>query len=1030
MATTLRIQPVNHDGGARNDDFSVFINENIGAGTRVAKITGWESLQGPLTFAFHRIGTTTYDGEGRYVIERVTTATGATEYYLTVAPGKGGPTFFDFEDGTGIHGEVWVDVFGPASTTNTEAEGTFDINLNDLGNGPDDEPGVPILSIAPQASASQSEGNSGFKEFKFTVTRTGDTTSASDVDWKILTGTGTEVDASDFEALMGTVHFNAGQQIAEVVVRVRGDVAVESNENFTVVLLNPQNGGIASGSGGMAQGTIQDDDGTVPNQAPSVEAPTAVTGGVGTIPTTGTDQGKVLVNENAGTGALFDVNATDQDGTIVSYALSGTGLPAGAFTINGTTGTVSVDTSKLPAITQDTTYTLRVTATDNEGGTGFRDIQVVVKNNVNEAPNPPTYTSNGAIAETVTNGTVVGTLAATDPNGTTSSFKFVNALAGSNGLISSDGAFEIVGNQIKVKDATKIQVTNETSHTFNYQVVSTDGALDSTTSTGVAVVVNDVPQAGGINLTLTGPDDFTATDSGPSVSAFGGLSITGGGELTLRIAFNEEHGVLENIGSVNPTRSGGQFIYEFRGTKDALETLLDNLKFNPFNRAMASNTPVTTNFNITLSDANDEVTNNAIDVVTQIIGNHAPIVDVTPGAEVTKIVDTGPDVHPLKGLTLFDDEHDVLTMKVKFLKDHGNLVIPDGIQWTRSDVSGNDGVHYWEYTFTGLAAALEVMMDVIKFDSAPMPAGTAAGTVRATNFDITVTDGALGRDPVHEHVQVKSVVGKAGFASFIAPREFAVSGTKVGDLTAKDADNNAFSYQIVLANGTVANTDGRFKIGADGKSIEVADGFLLDYEQLRSHNLKLKVTIADGDNDPSNNLWFMQDVTINVENVSTEVISDSNDSHRFVGGTAADRIYGNGGNDTLNGGAGKDMLNGGIGNDTFMFTTAFSSKNTDKIVGYNAAQDRIFIENSLLKANKVLYKTISKGTETKAAALASKFFTIGPKAKDKDDFFVFDSRKYVLYYDADGSGSKAGVAIATFDKNAVKNFKHTELFFI
>lgn len=143
-----------------------------------------------------------------------------------------------------------------------------------------------------------------------------------------------------------------------------------------------------------------------------------------------------------------------------------------------------------------------------------------------------------------------------------------------------------------------------------------------------------------------------------------------------------------------------------------------------------------------------------------------------------------------------------------------------------------------------------------------------------------------------------------------------------------------------------------------------------------------------------------------------------------------DTLSGGIGNDRLAGGSGKDTLLGDLGADTIVFDSRILAANADRVVAYKAAEDRILIENALLKANKVLYKVIGKGAEAKPAALAKKFFTIGPKAKDKDDFFVLNTKKYILSYDADGSGSKAAIVIATFDKDAMKKFTHKELFFI
>ena len=44
---------------------------------------------------------------------------------------------------------------------------------------------------------------------------------------------------------------------------------------------------------------------------------------------------------------------------------------------------------------------------------------------------------------------------------------------------------------------------------------------------------------------------------------------------------------------------------------------------------------------------------------------------------------------------------------------------------------------------------------------------------------------------------------------------------------------------------------------------------------------------------------------------------------------------------------------------------------------------------------------------------------------------MYDAKKRVLYYDADGSGSKAAIEMATFTNNkALKAFTVKELFFI
>ncbi|AWM87938.1 calcium-binding protein [Microvirga sp. 17 mud 1-3] len=143
--------------------------------------------------------------------------------------------------------------------------------------------------------------------------------------------------------------------------------------------------------------------------------------------------------------------------------------------------------------------------------------------------------------------------------------------------------------------------------------------------------------------------------------------------------------------------------------------------------------------------------------------------------------------------------------------------------------------------------------------------------------------------------------------------------------------------------------------------------------------------------------------------------ADGNDVIKGLAGN--DMLKGLSGNDKLYGGAGKDVLYGGAGQDIFVFDAKFNKKtNLDKIADFTVKDDTLWLENSLFKANKSLYAAIKKGSEAKPAKMASKFFTVGDKAKDANDFFIYDKKTGVLSYDADGSGSKAAVEIATLKK--------------
>lgn len=133
-------------------------------------------------------------------------------------------------------------------------------------------------------------------------------------------------------------------------------------------------------------------------------------------------------------------------------------------------------------------------------------------------------------------------------------------------------------------------------------------------------------------------------------------------------------------------------------------------------------------------------------------------------------------------------------------------------------------------------------------------------------------------------------------------------------------------------------------------------------------------------------------------------------SDYISGGAGNDTIHGDGGNDVINGGVGKDRLYGGKGKDAFVFNTKVTMANRDKVADFVVADDSIYLDN------KIFTKLGKRGSEAAPALMDKKFFAVGTKARDKNDYVIYD-KKGVLYYDADGSGRDKPVEIATISKN-------------
>ena len=129
---------------------------------------------------------------------------------------------------------------------------------------------------------------------------------------------------------------------------------------------------------------------------------------------------------------------------------------------------------------------------------------------------------------------------------------------------------------------------------------------------------------------------------------------------------------------------------------------------------------------------------------------------------------------------------------------------------------------------------------------------------------------------------------------------------------------------------------------------------------------------------------------------------------RLTGNEFGNRIKGNAGDNTLNGALGADTLYGMKGKDTFVFNRNLSSANVDHLGDFSAADDTI-------KLDKGNFMAISTGTLKEGAF---KDLSVAGAAVDANDRILYDKATGALFYDADGSGSKAAVQFAIVDTKA------------
>lgn len=126
----------------------------------------------------------------------------------------------------------------------------------------DNQVGFSTASAALTGKENAPNSNVGASAaFEYTLTREGDLSQPISVNWELVF-TGHTASVGDFEAVIGTVTFEAGASTAtfNVIPKIT-DVALEADETFAIRLVTPDVGsGITLSSNNLAQGTIEDDD--------------------------------------------------------------------------------------------------------------------------------------------------------------------------------------------------------------------------------------------------------------------------------------------------------------------------------------------------------------------------------------------------------------------------------------------------------------------------------------------------------------------------------------------------------------------------------------------------------------------------------------------------------------------------------------------------------------------------------------------------------------------------------------------------
>jgi Ca2+-binding RTX toxin-like protein len=287
------------------------------------------------------------------------------------------------------------------------------------------------------------------------------------------------------------------------------------------------------------------------------------------------------INENVAVGtAVGTIAATDIDSSGVAfgqqryYFLNGTTAAAtssdGRYAINATTGVITTAAAlNFEAGTTSATYT--VIARDNAGAAGYLEAQANVTigiANVNEANTlPATYSM--SVNENVAVGTAVGTIAATDIDGSGVAFgqqRYYFLNGGATSATSSDGRYSIdaVTGQIKTAAALNFEAG---STSVTYTVIARDnagGAGYNQVQTSVTIGIADLNEANSM-----APSSGFAVNENVAIGTAVG-TIAASDADSSGVAFGQQRYYFLNAGTASATSSDGR--YTINATTGAITT--------------------------------------------------------------------------------------------------------------------------------------------------------------------------------------------------------------------------------------------------------------------------------------------------------------------------------------------------------------------------------------------------------------------------------------------------------------------------
>jgi Ca2+-binding RTX toxin-like protein len=821
--------------------------------------------------------------------------------------------------------------------------------------------GAPASAVLIAAtSASKAEGNTGTTSYSFTVTRTGDTSTAQTVDWAV-TGSGTNAAAAaDFvgNALpTGTVSFAIGESSKTITIDVAADSSVETDEDFTVTLSNASAGLVLGTS--TATGTIINDDASVSIAGTSASK---AEGNAGTTSYTFTAT-RTGDTSTAQTAAW----AVTGSGTNAAAAADfvGAALPSGtvSFAIGESSKTITIDVAGDASVETDEGFT--VTLSNPSTGLVLG-----------------TSTATGAIINDDASVSIAGTSASkAEGNAGTTSYTFTATRtgdtstaqtaawavtgSGTNAAVAADfvGAALPSGTvsfaigesskTITVAVAGETQVEADEGFTVTLSNPSAGLVLGTASATG-AIINDDVaaPTNGADTLTgTTNADTLNGLGGNDSLTGLAGNDLLDGGTGadTLTGGVGDDTYVVDNTLDRVIELSGGGVDLVQSSITHTLGAEVENLTLT--GTAAISGTGNALGNQITGNSAANTLNGGTgADTLTGGSGN-----DTLLGGTENDLLDGGTGADSMVGGTGND------TYVVDSTLDRVIEAASGGTDLVQSSITYTLGTEVENLTLTGTAAINGTGNALAN----QITGNTGANTLNGGTGADTLTGGVGNDTYVVDNLGDRVIELSGGGVDLVQSSITYTLGTEVENLTltgstAINGTGNALANQITGNTGantlngdagadTLTGGSGNDRLlgGTEndwldgGTGADTLEGGVGDDTYVVDNTTDRVIELSGGGTDLVRSS-ITHTLAVQVENLTLTGSTAINGT----GNALANQLTGNSGANTLDGGTGADTLTGGLGADRFQLRattdSGVTSTSWDVIADFTRSQsDRI-----------------------------------------------------------------------------------------